>query len=210
LSRAHPGLIKYLLKIHVPEIQEKLIEIKDIARIAGFKTKLSVISHQPGVEAVGTIIGARGSRIKTVQEQIHGEHIEVIEYSDDFRKYIVDVCSPAEISGVTIIEPKTPAERRQIIIVTKPDKTALLIGKKGSNIRLISELLKADIEIQNLEEAHVSNLQYERIDVQNSRQQAFNRTYSKYKSGADILKQYKTVKIDNKDMSLDKQTDKDE
>lgn len=156
---------------------------------------------------MGTIIGPRGARIKAVQDQIHGEHIEVIEYSDDFKKYIVDVCSPAEVSGVSVIEPATPLDRRQIVIVTRPDKAALLIGKKGANIRLISQLLNADIEIQNLEEAHTANLQYQRIEVQNSRQQAFNRTYNKYKSGTDILKQYKTVKIDNKDMSLDKQKD---
>ncbi|MDR3257927.1 MAG: hypothetical protein LBT17_03955, partial [Mycoplasmataceae bacterium] len=190
LSRADAGLVRYLISLNIPEVQEKIIEIKDIARVAGFKTKLSVISHQVSVEPAGTIIGPRGSRIKTIQDQIHGEHIEVIEYDEDFKHYIVNVCAPAEIAGFSIIEPKTPEERRQIILVARADKLALLIGKRGANVRLISEMLKANIEINTIEEAHEANLQYQRVDPQTMRQQTFNRAYKKYHAGRDVLSQY--------------------
>jgi N utilization substance protein A len=179
-----------LLTLNIPEIQEKIIEIKDIARVAGFKTKLSVLSHQVSVEPAGTIIGPRGSRIKNIQEQVHGEHIEVIEYVDDFKLYIVNVCSPAEIVGFAIKEPTTPEERREITLVARSDKLALLIGKRGSNVRLISEMLKANIEINTVEEAHETNLQYQRVEPQTLRQQTFNRAYKKYHVGGDVLKQY--------------------
>ncbi|MDR2369429.1 MAG: transcription termination factor NusA [Mycoplasmataceae bacterium] len=190
LSRADSGLVKYLLTLNIPEIQEKIIEIKDIARVAGFKTKLSVMSHQVSVEPAGTIIGPRGSRIKNIQEQIHNEHIEVIEYVDDFKQYIVNVCSPAEILGFAIKEPTTPEERREITLVARSDKLALLIGKRGTNVRLISEMLKANIEINTVEEAHEANLQYQRVDPKTLRQQTFNRAYKKYHVGGDVLSQY--------------------
>jgi N utilization substance protein A len=150
------------------------------------------LSHQGGVEPVGTIIGPRGSRIRTIQDQIHGEHIEVIEYTDDFDRYIVNVCSPGEIAGVAIQEAKTLEERRQITLVCKSDKLALLIGKKGANVRLISEMLKANIEIQSIEEAHQSGLEYKKIDVQSMQKQQFNRTFNKYRPNTDILSKYNT------------------
>jgi N utilization substance protein A len=176
--------------LNIPEIQEKIIEIKDIARVAGFKTKFSVFSHQASVEAAGTVIGPQGSRIKNIQQQINSEHIEVIEYVDDFKKYIVNVCSPAEIIGFAIKEPTKPEERRQITLVARSDKLALLIGKFGNNVRLISDMLKANIEINTVEEAHDANLQYQRVEALSLRQQTFGKTYKKYHVGHDPLNQY--------------------
>jgi N utilization substance protein A len=162
--------------------------------VAGFKTKLSVISHQASVEPAGTIIGPRGSRIKNIQEQVHGEHIEVIEYVDDFKQYIVNVCSPAEIVGFAIKEPATIEERREINLVARSDKLALLIGKRGSNVRLISEMLKANIEISTVEEAHEAKLVYQHVDSQSLRQQVFSKTYKKYHVGNDVLNRYSRTK----------------
>ncbi|GHU32027.1 hypothetical protein FACS1894166_04560 [Bacilli bacterium] len=168
-----------------------MIEVKDIARIAGFKTKLSVLSHKPGIEAAGTVIGPRGSRIRMVQEQVNNEHIEVIEYSDDFTTYVINVCSPAELVGIAITEPKTPEEKRYITLVTHPDKLALLIGKKGQNIRLISQLLKADVEVSTIEDARANGIEFQKIDMAAMRQQKFNSSYNKYRpGGANVLDQY--------------------
>jgi N utilization substance protein A len=183
------------MKLQIPEIQENIIEIKDAARIAGFKTKISVASHQPGIEAVGTVIGNRGSRIKSIQDQLNGEHIEVFEYEDNFANYLVNVCSPAELVGYKIEEQGQYMERREITLITRPDKLALLIGKKGANVRLISELLKADIEIKTVDEAAQENIKYEKIEVTNSRQQTFKKTLNKYSSNSDILNKYNTSKI---------------
>jgi N utilization substance protein A len=183
------------MRLQIPEIQENIIEIKDAARIAGFKTKLSVVSHRPGIEAVGTVIGNRGMRIKNIQEQLNGEHIEVFEYEDNFANYLVNVCAPAELVGYKIEEQGQYIERREITLITQPDKLALLIGKKGANVRLISDLLKSDIEIRTVDEAAQENIKYEKIEVSNSRQQTFKKTFNKYSSNDDILNKYNTSKI---------------
>lgn len=202
LSRADVGLVKYVMRLQIPEMQENIIEIKDSARIAGFKTKISVISHQPGIEAVGTVIGNRGMRIKNIQEQLNGEHIEVFEYEDNFSNYLVNVCAPAELVGYKIEEAGQYMERREITLITRPDKLALLIGKKGSNVRLISDLLKADIEIKTVDEAIQENIKFNKIEVSSSKQQSFKKTFNKYSSNADILNKYNTSKITDLDSIL--------
>jgi len=180
--------------LQIPEIQEKIIEIKDIARIPGFKTKVSLISHQNGVEPAGTVIGPRGSRIKAITEQIHNEKIEIIDYDDDYTKYVINVCSPAEICGLKVIEPQTPEERKQVILIAKIDKLALLIGKKGANVRLISQMLNADVEVKTVEEAHAEHLVYEKIDIKSFQQRQFDRTFHKYQPNMDMLSK---ISIDN-------------
>ncbi|MDE6476939.1 MAG: hypothetical protein K2L48_01920 [Mycoplasmoidaceae bacterium] len=192
LSRADVGLVKYFLNLQIPEIQEKLIEIKDIARIAGFKTKVSVISHRPGIEPVGTVIGVRGSRIKTISEQINNEKIEVIEYTDDFSRYIINVCSPAEIAGVKLEEPKKPTDKRNVILVCKPEKLALLIGKHGNNVKLVSKMLNADVEVKTIKDASEEGLEYQRIDMKSLKQRTFDSTFNKYQSNNDVLNKFDT------------------
>lgn len=201
LSRSDVGLVKYFLNLQVPEIQDKLIEIKDIARIAGFKTKVSLISHRPGVDPVGTVIGQRGSRIRTISDKINRERIEVIEYTDDFAKYIVNVCSPAEIIGVKLVEPKTPEERRNVILVCKPDKLALLIGKRGSNVKLVSQMLNADVEVKTPVDANEEGLSYQRIDMKSFKQRTFDSTFNKYQSNNDILNKFDKWNVDLSDLS---------
>jgi N utilization substance protein A len=187
-----------MMRIQIPELQENRIEIKDIARVAGFKTKVSVISHQPSIDPTGAIIGQRGQRINAVRDLIDNsknEKIEVIEYSDDFTTYIINVCSPAEISGFAVTEPKAPEDRKQIVLVARDDKLALLIGKRGCNVRLISDLLNADIEIRSVQEAQETNLEYTHIDMSKMRQQGFNKTFNKYKTSNDMFNRYKTAKV---------------
>lgn len=196
LSRGDVGLVKYYLNLQIPEIQENLIEIKDIARIAGFKTKISVISHRPGIEAAGTVIGVRGSRIKTISEQINNEKIEVIEYSDDFSKYIINVCSPAEIAGFKLTEPKDPTGRRNVILVCKPEKLALLIGKFGNNVKLISKMLNADIEVKTIRDMGEEGLDYTRVDMKSFKQRTFDDTFKKYRTNNDVLSSFDTSSLD--------------
>ncbi len=201
LSRADVGLVKYYLNLQIPEIQEKLIEIKDIARIAGFKTKVSLISHRPGIEPVGTVIGVRGSRIKTISEQINNEKIEVIEYTDDFSKYIVNVCSPAEIAGVKLEEPTEPTGRRSVTLVCKPDKLALLIGKRGNNVKLVSQMLNANIEVRTIKEMSEENISYQRIDMKSLKQRSFDNAFNKYQSNNDILNKFDNWNVDLSDLN---------
>ena len=185
LSRADERLVKGLLTLEVPEIQEKIIEIIDIARVPGFKTKVALISHQPGVEPCGSVIGARGVRIQAISNAIYGERIEVIEYSDDFESYLIDVCSPATIKGYKIISEETPEHKKQLIIVVPGDQLALLIGKKGQNIQLVAKLLKADVDVKTPEDAKYDDLQYTHLEIKSLKQRKFDRILEKNRYGND-------------------------
>ena len=185
LSRADERLVKHLLTLEVPEIQEKIIEIVDIARVPGFKSKITLISHQPGVEPCGSVIGSCGARIQAVSNAINGERIEVIEYSDNFESYLVDVCSPAAIKGYKIVAPETDELKKQLVIVTPADQLALLIGKRGQNIQLVAKLLKADVDVKTAEEARYEDFQYNHLEVKSMRQRRFDRIFEKNKWETD-------------------------
>lgn len=185
LSRADERLVKHLLTLEVPEIQEKIIEIVDIARVPGFKSKITLISHQPGVEPCGSVIGSRGARIQAVSNAINGERIEVIEYSDNFESYLVDVCSPAAIKGYKIVAPETDEFKKQLVIVAPADQLALLIGKRGQNIQLVAKLLKADVDVKTAEEARYEDFQYNHLEVKSMRQRRFDRIFEKNKWKTD-------------------------
>lgn len=185
LSRADERLVKHLLTLEVPEIQEKIVEIVDIARVPGFKSKVALISRQPGVEPCGSVIGSRGARIQAVSNAINGERIEVIEYSDNFESYLVDVCSPAAIKGYKIVAPETDELKKQLAIVTPADQLALLIGKRGQNIQLVAKLLKADVDVKTAEEARYEDFQYNHLEVKSMRQRRFDRIFEKNKWETD-------------------------
>lgn len=179
LSRTDPGLIKYLLNANIPEIQEGIIEIVKIARVAGFKTKIALLSHQPGIEPCGTVIGIQGMRISGIRNAVNGEKIEVFEYSDDFERFIADVCEPARISGYKIVADASDNQRQQIIVVVPKDQMALLLGSRGSNIRLISQILDADIDVKTPEDMKVEDISFNRIETKSPRQRAFERIYQR-------------------------------
>lgn len=179
LSRADAGLVKFLLKLEVPEIQEGIVEVVKIARIAGFKTKVALISHQPGVDPCGTVIGQHSVRISGIRSQVNGEQIEVFAYDDNFDRYISDVCAPASIMGYKVVSEATPEHQKQLIIIVKHEQMALLLGRKGSNIRLISKILDADVDVKTPEEAQHEDLQYTRVEYVSPRQRAFNRVYER-------------------------------
>lgn len=178
LSRADVNLVKHLLKVNVPEIQDGIIEIKDIQRIAGFKTKVSLISHQPGVEPCGTVIGPHGSRVQAISNELHGEKLDVFEYSDDFERYLVDVCSPAKIVGYDLTTHDDG--KKELVIIVRADQMPLLIGKKGANIRLISMLLAAaDIDVKTPEDAKAEKISYKTLEVKSMRERKFARAYER-------------------------------
>lgn len=185
LSRADEGLVKQLLKANIPEIQEGIIEIIDLARVPGFKTKVAVISHQPGIEPCGTIIGSRGIRIQPIVSSLNNEKIEVIEHSDNFEKYIIDVCSPAPIRGYKVVKEADEKSQKQLIIIVDGEYLPLLLGKKGSNIRIISKLLKADVDVITLADAKEDDLEYIPLEVRSVRQRAFDRILERNRSSND-------------------------
>src|SRR5712691_4310529 len=144
LSRTHPNLVKKLFALEVPEIASGAVEIAAIAREAGHRSKIAVISHQPGVNAKGACIGPMGSRVRNVMTELHGEKIDIVDYSADPAEFVAHALSPARVSRVDVIDPQ--ARVAQVIV---PDyQLSLAIGKEGQNARLAARLTGWRIDIR--------------------------------------------------------------
>jgi transcription termination/antitermination protein NusA len=145
LSRTHPGLVKKLFALEVPEIAAGAVEIVAIAREAGHRTKIAVRSHQPGVNAKGACIGPMGSRVRNVMSELHGEKIDIVDYSDDPAGFVANALSPARVSKVHVVD--LAAREAQVIV---PDyQLSLAIGKEGQNVRLAARLTGWRIDIRS-------------------------------------------------------------
>ncbi|MCE9582106.1 MAG: transcription termination factor NusA, partial [Planctomycetes bacterium] len=131
LSRANGDFVKKLFEAEVPEIQEKLVEIRSIAREPGYRTKIAVASVNDKVDAVGACVGVRGSRIKNIVEELSGEKVDIIRFELEPGSMIRNALKPAEVAGIVV----NKDEKRARVIVTK-DKLSLAIGKQGQNVRL--------------------------------------------------------------------------
>ena len=156
LSRKHEGLVKKLFVLEVPEIGEGIVEIKFIARNAGERTKIAVFSKDDKVDCVGACVGIRGSRVKNVIEELRGEKIDIVRWSEDIKEFIKAALSPATIS---MIELDREARRARVLVAS--DQLSLAIGKKGQNVRLASKLVGWEIDVRSREsmEEEVKNLQ---------------------------------------------------
>lgn len=144
ISRTHPDLVKRLFEKEVPEIFDGVVEVKAISREAGSRTKMAVLSHNPEVDSVGACIGARGARVAGIVEELGGEKIDIVEYSEDAAKFIAAALSPATVVSVEVIE-----DNGNICKVTVPDsQLSLAIGNKGQNARLAAKLTGFKIDIK--------------------------------------------------------------
>jgi N utilization substance protein A len=144
LSRTHPNLVRKLFALEVPEIASGAVEIAAIAREAGHRSKIAVISHQPGVNAKGACIGPMGSRVRNVMTELHGEKIDIVDYSPDPASFVAHALSPARVSKVIVVD--AAARVAQVIV---PDyQLSLAIGKEGQNARLAARLTGWKIDIR--------------------------------------------------------------
>ncbi|MBP3481310.1 MAG: transcription termination/antitermination protein NusA [Clostridia bacterium] len=135
ISRTHPGLVKRLFELEVPEIFDGTVEIKSIAREAGSRTKIAVWSSNEEVDPVGACIGAKGMRIANICDELHGEKIDVIKYSDNPEEYITQALAPATV--ISVIADDT---EKSCTVVVSDDQLSLAIGKEGQNARLAAKL----------------------------------------------------------------------
>jgi len=142
LSRTHPDLIRVLFEMEVPEISEGIIQIKGIAREAGQRSKIAVISNDQRVDCVGACVGVRGARIKSIVSELNGEKIDIVEWSDNSVTYIANALKPAEGALITLDENVHTA-----VVQLPQDQLSLAIGKRGQNVRLASKLAGWDIDI---------------------------------------------------------------
>ena len=143
ISRTHPGLVKRLFELEVPEIYDGTVEVKSIAREAGSRTKLAVWSADPNVDPIGACVGPRGQRVNTIVEELKGEKMDIIKYSDDPAEYIAAALSPADVISV---EPLPDGKSCRVVV--PDDQLSLAIGKEGQNARLAARLTGYKIDIK--------------------------------------------------------------
>jgi N utilization substance protein A len=143
LSRTHPGLVKRMFELEVPEIIEGIVEIKAIAREAGERTKIAVWSKDSKVDCLGACVGMRGARVKEIVRELHGEKIDIVKWNEDAAEFIAASLSPAEISKI-----KIDKESKKVEVIVEEDQLSLAIGKKGQNVRLAVKLTGWDIDIK--------------------------------------------------------------
>jgi N utilization substance protein A len=142
LSRSHPDLIKRLFEVEVPEVAERIIEIKARAREAGYRTKIAVSSIDSKVDAVGACVGVRGSRIKNIVDELNGEKIDIVRWNESSQILIQNALKPAEVAEISLC-----FELGRATVVVRDDQLSLAIGKRGQNVRLAARLTGWDVDI---------------------------------------------------------------
>ena len=144
VSRSHPGLLRKLFELEVPEIAEGVVEIKSVARESGHRSKIAVSSKQENVDPVGACVGHRGSRVQAVVDELHGEKIDIVRWSEEPSRYLAHALSPARISEVRLDE-----EARAATVIVPDSQQSLAIGKEGQNVRLAARLTGWRIDIRS-------------------------------------------------------------
>lgn len=147
LSRGHPDFIKRLFEVEVPEVAERTIEIKAMAREAGYRTKMAVSSIDSKVDAVGACVGVRGARIKTIVDELNGEKIDIVRWNESSQILIANALKPAEVEEISLC-----FELGRATVVVRDDQLSLAIGKRGQNVRLAARLTGWDVDILTPEE----------------------------------------------------------
>jgi N utilization substance protein A len=144
VSRSHPGLLRKLFELEVPEVHEGIVELKAQAREAGARSKAAVSSKQENVDPVGACVGHRGSRVQAVVDELRGEKVDIVRWSDDPARYVASALSPAKVSRVIIDE-----ETRSATVVAPDNQLSLAIGREGQNVRLAARLTGWRIDIRS-------------------------------------------------------------
>ena len=153
VSRTHPGLLKRLFELEVPEIYDGIVEIKSVAREPGMRSKIAVSSREPGLDPVGACVGPKGSRVRMVVAELRGERIDVVPWSDDAATFVAHALSPAKVNSVIISDPEHSAT-----VIVPDDQLSLAIGKEGQNARLAAKLTGWRIDIKSSSQAVTAGL----------------------------------------------------
>lgn len=148
VSRTHPGLLKRLFETEVPEIYDGTVEIKSVAREAGDRSKISVYAADEEIDPVGSCVGQRGQRVQTVVDELNGEKIDIVEYSDDPVKYVSNALSPSKVTKVIVDE-----DNKATTVIVPDNQLSLAIGKRGQNARLAAKLTGWKIDIKSESDA---------------------------------------------------------
>lgn len=142
LSRVHPGLVRRMFELEIPEITDGIVLIKGVAREAGSRTKIAVFSRDEAVDAVGACIGNHGMRISGIVDELDGEKIDIVHYSESAEEYVAAALAPAQVNSVQKVD------ERSYRVIVDPDQLSLAIGKEGQNVRLAARLTGFKIDIK--------------------------------------------------------------
>src|SRR5699024_7025942 len=153
VSRSEPGLLRRLFETEVPEIYDGIVEIRSVAREAGDRSKISVFAENPEIDPVGSCVGPKGQRVQMVVDELKGEKIDIVEYSDDPVVYVSNALSPSKVSHVIVNE-----DEKATTVVVPDNQLSLAIGKRGQNARLAAKLTGWKIDIKNETEAKETGL----------------------------------------------------
>ncbi len=143
LSRSHPSFVLELFKMEVPEIGQGIVEIKSVSREAGDRAKVAVYTKDEKIDCVGACVGMRGTRVKDIVRELHGEKIDIIRWSPKLEEYVAAALSPAKV-----VEIQMSPDRRQVQVIVDEDQLSLAIGKRGQNVRLAAKLVGVDIDVR--------------------------------------------------------------
>ncbi len=149
VSRTHPGLVKRLFELNVPEIENGLVEVKSIAREPGSRTKIAVFPTEENIDAVGACVGPRGGRVGAVVDELKGEKMDIVVWSEDPAEFVAAALSPADVVSVTVL----PGMAKACRVIVPDDQLSLAIGKEGQNARLAARLTAYKIDIKPASQA---------------------------------------------------------
>ena len=149
VSRTHPGLVKRLFELNVPEIESGLVEVKSIAREAGSRTKIAVCATEENIDAVGACVGPRGGRVGAVVDELRGEKMDIVIWSEDPAQFVASALSPADVVSVTVL----PGAAKACRVIVPDEQLSLAIGKEGQNARLAARLTGYKIDIKPASQA---------------------------------------------------------
>ncbi|WP_163971256.1 transcription termination factor NusA [Oceanobacillus halotolerans] len=167
ISRTHPGLLKRLFEMEVPEIYDGVVEIKSVAREAGDRSKISVHAEDPEVDAVGSCVGQKGQRVQAIVNELKGEKIDVVEWSEDPVVFVTNALSPSKVLEVIVDE-----EEKATTVIVPDYQLSLAIGKRGQNARLAAKLTGWKIDIKSESEAREEGLLSDDVDEENTNEES--------------------------------------
>ena len=167
-SRTHPLFVKNVIEQEVEDVQDGIIEIVEVSRMPGFKTKISVRSKTQEVDPVGAIVGIKGSKIRQIMEALGGERVDVIRHSDDIKELIAEALTPAKIVGLKYEEVETvkdgqPSIDRRAVAIVEEDQFLSALGKGGKNVKLAVRLTKVNIDVKTEAQAKEEGIEYEPV-----------------------------------------------
>ncbi len=161
LSRVHPELLKRLFELEVPEIFAGTVEMKEIAREAGSRSKIAVYTEEEGIDPIGSCVGQKGTRVNAIIDELGGEKVDIIEWSDNMEEFITAALSPATVVSVDFDE-----ENQKATVVVPDDQLSLAIGKRGQNVRLAVKLTGVNLDVVSADESRVPGQEVTESDVE--------------------------------------------